>query len=252
MKRSSPWWFFVLALGGERRANWAAVLGFVLFVGMMATGYFYNITFVQLGLVDLGTRLAAMSEQAVAAQMAAFALITCAVALLFGVLMQRRGWGEQFVVKLRLALLVALAQAPLTAVAPFVRAEAVLFVWIVATSMAIGIGVPVTFSLAVDLVPVRLRGAAGGLISAVAYVPAALLASPWTVERFALLVLPVMLAGIGGLALLLSGRFGLLDALARQHLRPTFAVGRFVHTDASGRASIGRKTLLLIALMFGV
>jgi hypothetical protein len=27
-----------------------------LFVGMMATGYFYNITFVQLGLVDLGAR----------------------------------------------------------------------------------------------------------------------------------------------------------------------------------------------------
>jgi hypothetical protein len=41
---------------GRGRAAWTSVLGCLLFVGMMATGYFYNITFVQLGLVDLGAR----------------------------------------------------------------------------------------------------------------------------------------------------------------------------------------------------
>jgi hypothetical protein len=33
-----------------RHREWTAVLGYGLFVAMMAVGYFYNLTFVQLGL----------------------------------------------------------------------------------------------------------------------------------------------------------------------------------------------------------
>jgi hypothetical protein len=71
-----------------KRADWPPLIGSTLFVGMMATGYFYNITFVQLGLVDLGTRLVELEEVAMAAIVAVFALATCAVALLVGCLMQ--------------------------------------------------------------------------------------------------------------------------------------------------------------------
>jgi hypothetical protein len=37
-----------------KQRSWTTVAGYLLFVGMMATGYYYNVTFVQLGLVDLG------------------------------------------------------------------------------------------------------------------------------------------------------------------------------------------------------
>lgn len=36
--------------------NRPVISGYFFFTGMMATGYFYNLTFVQLGLHDLGAR----------------------------------------------------------------------------------------------------------------------------------------------------------------------------------------------------
>jgi len=61
--------------------NWPVVAGYVLFVGMMAVGYFYNVTFIQLGLVDLGVRVLGMSQKAVSAHMELLALLTCLTAL---------------------------------------------------------------------------------------------------------------------------------------------------------------------------
>jgi hypothetical protein len=46
--------------------NWPVMAGYLLFIGMMAVGYFYNVTFVQLGLKDLGERVLALSPAAVA------------------------------------------------------------------------------------------------------------------------------------------------------------------------------------------
>ena len=42
--------------------NLPRLFGFLLFVGMMAAGYYYNLTFVQLGLDDFGTRWLGLSE----------------------------------------------------------------------------------------------------------------------------------------------------------------------------------------------
>lgn len=58
----------------------------------MATGYYYNLTLVQFGLLDLGTRVIGMNEQRVAADMAVLALITSVVAITFGLLMMKTGW----------------------------------------------------------------------------------------------------------------------------------------------------------------
>lgn len=38
-----------------RERRWATVFGYLLFVALMVAGYDYNLTFVQLGLIDLGT-----------------------------------------------------------------------------------------------------------------------------------------------------------------------------------------------------
>jgi hypothetical protein len=63
-----------------------------------------NVTFVQLGLKDLGERLLALPAATVAQQMALLALITCLVALSFGWWMQRQGWSTRLLLKLQLAL----------------------------------------------------------------------------------------------------------------------------------------------------
>lgn len=53
-----------------RARNWPVVASYLLFTGMMAMGYFYNVTFVQLGLKDLGERALALPPTAVGQQMA--------------------------------------------------------------------------------------------------------------------------------------------------------------------------------------
>ena len=52
------------------------IFGYLLFIGMMVVGYYYNLTFVQLGLVDLGERILGLSQAQTARNMALLALIT--------------------------------------------------------------------------------------------------------------------------------------------------------------------------------
>ena len=81
--------------------NWPVVVGYLLFIGMMAVGYYYNVTFIQLGLIDLGERRLGLSQQTVAIYMAALALVTCVVALATGLWLQRRPAGHRLQTRLR-------------------------------------------------------------------------------------------------------------------------------------------------------
>lgn len=129
----------------SRLRAWPTAFGYALFIGMMTVGYYYNVTFVQLGLSDLGGRLIGMDERQVAGSMALMAVLTSLAALGTGWLMQRRGWSAQFITKLRLAFGVVLCQTLLTAVATRVDSAPLFVVWVVATSVALGVGVPATF-----------------------------------------------------------------------------------------------------------
>lgn len=233
-----------------RQRAWATVFGYGLFIGMMATGYYYNITFVQLGLHDLGQRLIGMSEPALARSMALLAVLTCGVALLFGWQMQRRGWSQQFVMKLRLAFAVVCVQTALTMVAPFICHEAGLLAWVGVASLALGVGVPVTFGMTVDLIPARDRGAVAALITAAAYFAGAVFAAPWRIERFSLQLAGVLVGGAVGLGIMAFGRFAFIAMLARQHARPAFGRGRFIRIDDHGRPRIRRNLFGLFMLMF--
>jgi len=232
--------------------RWITLFGYLLFIGMMVTGYYYNLTFVQFGLLDLGTRLIGLSEQRVALHMAALALLTCAIALGFGFLMQRRGWGREFRLKLRLAFGVVSIQTILTGLAPFIRNEWLLLLWIVVASGTLGVGVPVTFGLTVDLIPTRHRGYVAAAITAAAYFAAAALSSAWQIEAYAAQMLWLMLAGTAGLGLLAFGPFTFIDALAQQHQQPEFRYGRLVRQRGTERAPADARLFILIGLMFGV
>ena len=85
-----------------RRREWVPLLGYGLFVAVLAAGYYYNLTFVQLGLIDLGTRVVGLSRFRVSLWMAALALVAFAVALAAGVALDRTGVGRDLRSKLRL------------------------------------------------------------------------------------------------------------------------------------------------------
>jgi MFS family permease len=238
--------------GYVRERDWPALFGYFFFVAMMTGGYFYNLTFVQLGLHDLGVRVIGMSESAVATNMAYLALITCITALAFGASMQRLGWGRRFVLKLRVAFAAVLVQALLTAVALQIDSERAFFAWVVLAAVALGIAVPVTFGLAVDLVPVRDRGYVAAVITSAAYFPAAVLSSDWRVETITAQVLLPTLVGAVILGVLAFKRVGFIEKLSRQHARPEFGTGRFVRRATSARSCIRRRLVAMIVLMFGV
>ncbi len=193
-----------------------------------------------------------MSEHAVASSMALLAIVTAAVALLFGLLMQRRGWSRQFVTKLRLAFAVVCVQTVLTASTVLIESPALFLTWLMVAAVAIGVGVPVTFSLTVDLVPTRDRGYVAALITAATYFMGAVFAAPWSLERFRAQLLGVMLLGTVALGVLAFRRFAFIEALAAQHRQPGFGRGRFVSISAQGRPVVRRNLFVLILLMFAI
>ena len=232
--------------------DWLRLIGTLFFTGLMATGYYYNLTFVQFGLLDLGTHLVGLSEAQVALNMALLALITSVVALSLGWVMMRNGWSQQLRIKLRLTFLVVASQTLLTAIAPMIRDPDAFLVWIIATSLALGVGVPATFSMTVDLVPVRQRGWVGAAITACAYFPAAVLTPDWTIETFTAAILPLMAAGAILLGYLAWTRNKLLDHFSQQYKLLEFGRGRFIVSTPDGKERVDSNILLLIILMFGI
>nr|WP_135826990.1 MFS transporter [Halorussus ruber] len=244
-----------------RRREWTPVLGCGLFVGFMAAGYYYNVTFVQLGLLDLGTRLVGMTELQVSTWMAALALLTFFVAVASGVTMDRRGWSSELLVKFRLLFGVVALQFLLTLVAPTIRTVPAFGAWILAASVALGVGIPASFSLAVDLVPVEDRGYVAAAITAVAYFAANVYPLDWRIEAFSAVMVAAMAPGAVALGALASGRVGvanrLVARLARQH--EEFGVGRFCRTETGERTGEVRPVRTRsfafwgpVVLMFGV
>lgn len=236
----------------SRLRGWPTAFGYALFIGMMAVGYYYNVTFVQLGLPDLGARLIGMDERQVAASMALMAVLTSLVALGNGWLMQRRGWSDQFITKLRLAFGVVLCQTFLTAVATRIDSAALFVIWVVATSVALGVGVPATFGLTVDLIRVRHRGYVAAVITGLAYFAANIVPSNWHIEDFRFQLMWLMFAATPLIGILTFWEFPFIDTLAEQHLRPEFAHGRFVRYTPAGQPRISRTLLGFIVIMFGI
>ena len=235
-----------------RAGRWPTLFGYALFIGMLAAGYTYNLTFVQFGLLDLGTRLVGMSEPRVVTGMAALALLTCLAALAAGLWMQRSGRSADFIFKLRLAFAVVLVQTLLTAWAPIIRSQLAFFAWILFASAALGLGVPATFGLTVDLIPVRDRGLVAALVTGLAYFAAVVFSTSWQIESFSaqylgLLALSSLL--MGGLAFL---PLPWIRQLAEQHSHPAFGRGRYVRLNPDGEPRVQRRLLVLIALMFGI
>ncbi|MFC7096396.1 MFS transporter [Halobaculum marinum] len=235
-----------------RERRWLPVAGYGLFVALMVAGYYYNITFVQLGLIDLGTRLVGMSETAVSMWMAALALVTLVVAVVTGVTMDRRGWSTDLRTKLRLLFGVVCLQFALTFVAPMIRTVPAFGAWIVLASIGLGVGFPVSFSLAIDLVPVPDRGYVAAAITAIAYFFANAIPLDWSVDVFSQVMVAAMVPGIVVLAgvsfVRVDSLDAILDALGEQHER--YGTGRFCHSEQIRARSVA--FVVPVVLMFGV
>lgn len=223
-------------------------IGYAFYIAVMAAGYYYNLTFVQLGLIDLGTRRVGLSSGRVSAVMAGLALGALIVAVVTGRLMDLRGWSTRLKVKLKILSLVLVAQTTLTAVAPFVLTLAGFVAWVAVCSVTIGVGIPVTFSFMIDFVPVRLRGRIAATVAGLAFFAAALYPLEWRIEAFAPIVLGPMAAASVVLVVVSFRRFSIVEDLGRQHER--FGVGRYCRPTPIATAS--SAFWIPVGLMFSV
>lgn len=219
-------------------------IGVAAYVGLLAAGYYYNLTFVQLGLVDLGTVRVGASAGEVSLLMGGFALGALAVAVATGLVLDRRGWSSDLRVKLRILVGVVASQTLLTVTAPGVASMPALAAWVAVCSVTLGVGMPVTFSMMSDLVPVRHRGAAAGAVTGLAFFVAALYPREWRIEDFAPVMTAIMVPGLVVLAVLAFGRWSLIDELAAQDLGP----GRFCRPTPLPTG--GGVFWLLVGLLF--
>jgi MFS family permease len=224
------------------------LVGIVAYVLVLSAGYYYNLTFVQLGLIDLGTRLVGMTSRNVSMVMAAFAISAFAFAAVGGWTMDRRGWSSNLTVKLRILFVVVAGQAVLTMLVGSVATPRQYLAWVLTAAAAIGVGMPVTFSLMIDFVPIRLRGGVAAAVAGLAFFAAALYPLKWRIEEFAPVMTIVMIPGVAALGVVSFRRFDLVDKMARQHER--FGVGRFSRPDPVATASFAFWGPL--ALMFSV
>ncbi|MDT8307599.1 MAG: MFS transporter [Anaerolineae bacterium] len=223
-----------------RAGNWPVLLGYLLFTGMMAVGYLYNVTFVQLGLVDLGMRYVGLSRAGVAVYMAGLALLTCVIALGTGSRNGRRPLRQ----RLQIAWGVVATQTVLTALATAVHNPLQFALWIAGCAVTLGIGVPVTFSLMLDLIAVRDRGYVAAVITALAYFAAATITTTWEIEALRTVMLLVMVPGVVAFGVIAWVPLSFIDELAGNRFHPRFAIGRF--------SQGGRRLPLFLGFMFGV
>ncbi|HVR31851.1 MAG TPA: MFS transporter [Acidimicrobiia bacterium] len=223
-------------------------VGYFIYIAVLSAGYYYNLTFVQLGMIDLGTRLVGMSRSDVSMVMAGMAVSALVVAVVTGVVMDRRGWSSELRTKFRLLFAVIALQTALTVLAPLVATPAQFVVWVMVCSITIGAGIPVTFSLMIDFIPIRHRGHVAAAVAGLAFFAAALYPLEWRIEEFAVVMVWAMVPAVAVLGLVSFRRFAFVDQLARQYQR--FGVGRFCRPVPIRTASF--TFWALVAVMFAV
>ncbi len=223
-------------------------MGYLFYVAVMSAGYYYNLTFVQLGLIDLGERLVGMSGQRVSLAMAGFALGAFVAAVFSGRLMDARGWSAAIDVKLKMLVGVVGVQTLLTVIAPLVATPAQFAWWVGICSVTIGAGIPVTFSFMSDFIAVPHRGTVAAVVAGLAFFAAALYPLEWRLEDFARVMTMAMVPAWLVLVWVAFGRSSIIDALAhqRQHLGP----GRFCRNEPT--ANRGFEFWSIVLVMFFV
>lgn len=235
------------ATGGAVRSPYAPWFGAALLVGLLAGGYIYNLTLVQLGLPDLGTRVLGLPHGEVAWMMAGLAIVTAAAAVITAVVMVRRG-STSLRSKLRLAAVSAAGQAVLTALLGAVESAAALWTWMLIAGALLGAGIPAAFGLVVDLIPVRWRGYAAAAATATAYALASTLGGEWRADAFSMLLIGPMTIGTLVLLGLAFWRMPFADVLRRNHEDPSYGHGRYAGPE--GRRHLVPALVALFAIFF--
>jgi hypothetical protein len=219
---------------------------FGVYVSILTAAYYYNITFVQLGVTGAGEERLGLSMELVAVAMGLLAVATLTTTLVSGYLMDRLGWGRDMQVKFRVLFGVLFLQTGVTYLFGSVSSFPGFLGWVLACSVLLGTAIPFAFSLLLDLVVPAQRGYAAGAVAACAFALAALVPFEWAVGNFTLPAV-VVLTPIVVLLGLFSFAPGILGRVERR--RGDGSGGRTA-TDRGFRV-LTAPVAVGLALLFG-
>jgi MFS family permease len=223
--------------GGTITDRHVTILAYAFCIAVLTAGYYYNLTFVQLGLIDLGTRVVGMSAGAVSVTMAAMALGALGAAVSAARVMDARGWTADLRRKLKVISAVVGVQTGLTIAAPWIGSPSQFVTWVAVSAIAIGVGIPATFSLVGDLIAVKHRGAVAAVMAGGAFFTAALYPFDWRLEEFAMVMSIAMVPAWLIVSILAFRPTRLVDTMSRH--RERVGPGRFCRTDVRRRSTLG-------------
>ncbi len=213
--------------------------GVAVYLITVGATYYYTVMFVQLGIPAIGREQAGLSSPALVGGLVLLAVLTLLVALVTGVMMDRRDWSTQSLLKVRVIAVILLIQLLVTAVTPTVTTGAQFLLWISICATVVGVGIPFVFSLLFDFVVPRYRGPAAGLAAGGAFALAALVPFEWTATAFRPAAIGVLTPVVGLVGLL---------AIAPAALRQIIPTGpqRTFQAQPSNRAPVFVLTVLLL------
>ena len=233
----------MIGLGSGSSVEWDTAAGVGVYVSVLTAAYYYNLTFIQLGLTEFGPEEVGLSMESVAAAMGLLAVATLAVTLVSGRLMDRYGWGRNLPLKYRVLFGILLLQSVLTFALELVASFAGFLAWILLCAVLLGTAIPFAFSLLLDLVPAGVRGYAAGTVTACAFALAVLVPFEWTVGNFAPAAVAVLAPAVALLGVL-SVSPGILEGPPEQ---------RSGHSNApASRSGLLRAPVVAaLVLLFG-
>jgi len=185
------------------------VARFGAYVSILTAAYYYNISFIQLGVTGAGEDRLGLSIELVAVAMGLLAVTTLVTTLVSGYLMDRFGWGNSMQVKFRLLFGVLFLQTGVTYAFGWVSSFPQFLGWVLACSVLLGTAIPFAFSLLLDLVAPGERGYAAGAVAACSFALATLVPFEWAAGNFTLPAV-VVLAPVAALLGVLSFAPGIL------------------------------------------
>lgn len=162
------------------------IVRFVTYVSILTAAYYYNVTFIQLGVTGAGEERLGLSMELVAVAMGLLAVTTLVTTLVSGYLMDRFRWGRVAAVKFRVLFGVLFLQTVVTYAFGAVTSFPQFLGWVLVCSVLLGTAIPFAFSLLLDLVAPKERGYAAGAVAACAFALATLVPFEWAVGNFAL------------------------------------------------------------------
>jgi hypothetical protein len=186
-----------------KQSQWMKFYPYLLVISILTVGYLTGLHLIQIGIPELADSKAHMPEEEVNLYMGIMALISCFLAVISGIFLNKME--INIYNRLCLVILCGGVAAGITIVGNLISTPLQFEIWIILFSIILGITLPIPFTFVYYLIPKNHRGIVAGIITALAYFLGNLTWTSWTFSAF------LMESGMIGIPAILLMGWGFLN-----------------------------------------